>query len=1210
MKFREIVRYEFVYQLTRIWTLIIFFLLLVVSFLFTRDGSLSEVLYAEFFLNSPFVIAGVTVLGGLVWLLTAALIAGDAAARDISSGMSPISYSMPVEKWQYLGGRIAAVLLIQLILLTALPMGNLLSVYAPGVSPELVGPFRPAAYLTAFSYLAIPNLIAATSLQFFLALRGGKPMAAFLGSLLMFFISFGFCSFLMVQGKRELANALDPIGMHFIMSELSRLWTTAEKSYRLLELNPTVLHNRLIWTGVASVFFMLTYFTFHQRHRVQQSLWQKLRSLAGMRKRRRKVEQEMVVNPTSYISVPRAMRSFGLGFHIRQCITLSGQYFKTATRSWAGLILLILMPLMTLVLVIDQMEFNSVPLIPTTTRVLLELTSPPGSDRLVIVPLLLILITGELVWKERDAGVDDFTDTMPGSSWVPLLSKFFGLALLVVLFITFQTAAGMAGQLLMEYDSLETGLYLYVMYGLQLPDYLLYIPLALMIHVLVNNKYLAHLVTLLVLMVTVLPWLFGLEHNLLLFGHGPGWSYTEMRGFGSTLGPWFWFRMYWMSWAFLFLAVARMFWVRGRETRLKDRWSRPSSGTGITFVSACLMVLFTGGYVFYNTNILNDYRSADDTDQAKAAYERLYGRYENDPQPTLREATLNVEVYPDKGEAVITGSYLLVNQHEVPVDTIHLATDPTVETRDIELNQVFRTVVADSELGHHSYSLTKPLQPGDSLTVAFTVRVNPRGFRENGVSQAIVSNGSHFTNAWLPAIGYQPMRQILTPGKRREAGLPERPVISSLYNAEVWENRDAGLDFKTGVTLNTTISTAEGQTAVAPGRLTESWQEGDRTYFRYRTDGPVGNQWDFFSARYGILKNQWTDPAGESVDVRIYYHPGHDAAPERMAKAVFDAFDYYSEEFGPYEYDHLTLIERPGNGIGMHAEASLINYSEGSSLFRLTDDPDRLDLPYAVICHEIAHQWTVPYAFVEGAPVMTESIAWYYGLKAIEHARGKEQMRRMLAFMRRPYPYAPIRRGEPLLRGLDPYMAYRKGPFALYTLSEYAGEDRVNNALHDLLRFHNTPGAPLATTLDLYREIDQELPDSLHFLLHDLFEVNVFWNLEVENTRAVKVDEETWNVSLDILARKIKYDSTGAETELTMEEWIDVGVFGAALRVRGELSNPLYVKRHRITSGRQTISITVKGKPVLAGVDPYHVLDWEEKEDDDNIAPVRTVNQP
>ncbi len=48
------------------------------------------------------------------------------------------------------------------------------------------------------------------------------------------------------------------------------------------------------------------------------------------------------------------------------------------------------------------------------------------------------------------------------------------------------------------------------------------------------------------------------------------------------------------------------------------------------------------------------------------------------------------------------------------------------------------------------------------------------------------------------------------------------------------------------------------------------------------------------------------------------------------------------------------------------------------------------------MAHEMAHQWTVPYAFVEGAPVLSESLAWYYAMKVVEKARGPEQLQRLL----------------------------------------------------------------------------------------------------------------------------------------------------------------------------------------------------------------------
>ncbi|HEX6864485.1 MAG TPA: hypothetical protein VF414_16770, partial [Thermoanaerobaculia bacterium] len=292
---------------------------------------------------------------------------------------------------------------------------------------------------------------------------------------------------------------------------------------------------------------------------------------------------------------------------------------------------------------------------------------------------------------------------------------------------------------------------------------------------------------------------------------------------------------------------------------------------------------------------------------------------------------------------------------------------------------------------------------------------------------------------------------------------------------------------------------------------------------------------------------------------------------------------------------------RPGLGTGMHADASLLSYAEGFSTWNPKDDPGSLDFPFAVVAHEMGHQWTVPYAPVEGAPVMSEGVAWYSAMKVVEHAKGVEHLRRLLSWMRQPHPIAPIRRGEPLLRGLDPYLSRRRAPFALYALSEYIGEERVNGALRRLLEMHRPADAPLATTLDLYRELQAVTPGSLRYLLHDLFEVNAFWELETERVTAEQTRAGTWQVTLEVRARKMVYDSAGVETEMPMNEWVPVGVFGPA----GKSGEPLHLRKHRIRSGEQTITVTVPARPVLAGIDPYHLLDWEERDGDGNVEVVK-----
>jgi hypothetical protein len=262
------------------------------------------------------------------------------------------------------------------------------------------------------------------------------------------------------------------------------------------------------------------------------------------------------------------------------------------------------------------------------------------------------------------------------------------------------------------------------------------------------------------------------------------------------------------------------------------------------------------------------------------------------------------------------------------------------------------------------------------------------------------------------------------------------------------------------------------------------------------------------------------------------------------------------------------------------------------------------------MAHEMGHQWAVPAAYVEGAPVLSESLAWFQAMKVVEHTRGSDELRRLLSFMRRPFPYKPIHRGEPLLRGLDPYLAYRKGPFALWALDDALGGERVNRAIARLLAAHRPDDAPLATTLDLYRELEAVTPERHRYLLHDLFEVNTVWELRTEGVTAEETGDGGWRVRLDVTARKVVHDERGGETEVPMDERIAVGVFAMPGKGRGEVARPLPLERHRVRSGRQTITVTLppgSDRPVLAGIDPHHLLDWEEKEDDDNLEEVEVI---
>lgn len=1196
---KEIFRFELAYQLGRPWTWLIFTALAVFAFLFVRVNFIADALYADIHVNTPFLISGATVMGGLIWLLMGAAIAGEAAARDVQTRMYPLTYTTSVSKAEYLGGRFLAALLLNALLLLAVQAGILLGYYAPGAETALLGPFRSAAYLTAYAYIALPNAIVATAIQFSLALRSGRSMAGYFGSFLLFFMGFFIASALLWH--QSLGTLLDPIGIRFIVEDLAHLWTTIEQSTRLIGLEGKVLTNRLLWLGIALVVLATTFLSFCFAHHAENSWWSRI--MRG-REMHTKAPAGFGLKANMPLSIPKVPLNVGFAMHAYKTGAIAWDAFRSTATSWPGLAFLVFIPLLTILVLLDQISPGDISLVPTTMRVIKELTAPLADElsRWVIIPLLLVFFAGQLVWRERDARVGELTDAMPGSEWSILLGKFLGLSFVLVLFTALQIGGGILSQVILGYQEFEVGLYLKILFGFQLTEYLLFALLAFVVHVFVDQKYIGHLVAIIAYVFIALSSMFGVEHSLLIYSAGPNWSYTEMQGFGQTIYPWLWFKGYWAAWALLLAVVARLFWVRGREkgfsARLQGARRRFTKSTAVTAALALGLILCLGGYIFYNTNVLHEYLSASELKERKAEYERLYGQYANILQPKPTATKLQIDIYPERQAVAIQGVYQLVNRSNLAIDSIHVAIAPgKVATQEISLNKAAILAVNDQKLGYQIYRLERPLQPGDSMQLEFQVQVEQKGFSIHGDNTSLAENGTNFTNSRLPSIGYLQSRELIMASDRREYGLQSRPIIASLYDPEARKARGPGIHFEA------VVSTHEDQVAVAPGALRRSWTEGGRRYFHYVTDGPIGGEWAFFSADYTILEAQWHSPenSGQIVDIRIFHDPRHTAQLERMLSSIRASLDYYSKHFGPYPYSHLSVVERPGGGIGMHAEASMLTFSEGFSLYNLEDYSQSFDHLYAVVAHEMAHQWTVPYANVEGAPIMSESIAWYYAMKAVEKARGAKQFQQLLKFLRQSHVRREIRRGEPLLRGLDPYMSYRKGPFALYTLSEYIGDETVNRALRRLVEKHEPIGAPLATTLDLYAELQAVTPDSMQYLLHDLFEVNTYWEVETKQVAAVQAENGNWEVKLEVQASKVVVDSAGVEKEVPMNDWVEI----ALLEQYKEVSDPFYLQKHRIRSGKQTIKLVVPHKPVQVILDPRHLLSELERDDDEEDVEIK-----
>ncbi len=626
--------------------------------------------------------------------------------------------------------------------------------------------------------------------------------------------------------------------------------------------------------------------------------------------------------------------------------------------------------------------------------------------------------------------------------------------------------------------------------------------------------------------------------------------------------------------------------VRGVELtfgrRLAIAKNQISGKTARLWVPAVIMILLVGGFIFYNTNILNNYTTAEGRTERRALNEKKYGEYKGVPQPLLTAIKLEVEFYPEEREVEIFSNFKLVNKTGLAIDTIHISTNPEVETGEITFSRNATGFLMDNNLGHHIYRLEKPLYPGDSLSLDFRVHFRQEGFSNRGSNSGVVENGTYLGYHYMPQIGYEANRELTDKKAREKYNLSPQPAMPSLYDEEARMN----LMGEEMISFEAVLGTVPNQKAATAGTLDSIWTQNKRRYFSYIADLPIRHNYELFSAVYEVHSAHWND-----VEIQIFHHPDHTRNLERMVNGVRSSLAFFSKNFSPYPHRQIRLVEYAGNGVGLNGNPVTMSYSEGFSFFTPEKDLRGLDFPFAVIAHEVAHQWwgnELRPAYAEGAPLLTESLAWYSAIVVFQETFGKEKLGSLLRVMRQEYLTPRSAADVPLLRSTDKFNTYRKGSFAMYTLKEYVGEKKVNTALKNLLEKFNSPEPPLPVSLDLYSELQTVTPDSLQYLLRDLFERNTFWELEAKNARVEAFGKGIWNVNFDLITRKVAIDENGVETAIPMNDYIDIGIY--ANSPEGHIGEEIYLKRHKLKTGKHTITIQVSKEPDLAGIDPDLLL--------------------
>jgi hypothetical protein len=506
------------------------------------------------------------------------------------------------------------------------------------------------------------------------------------------------------------------------------------------------------------------------------------------------------------------------------------------------------------------------------------------------------------------------------------------------------------------------------------------------------------------------------------------------------------------------------------------------------------------------------------------------------------------------------------------------------------------------------YALEQPLNPGEVVTLTFSVGHTTRGFRDGNELPEFAYNGTFFDSGYFPQIGYDQGFELDDPRRRREEKLG--PLEEMAPRGEPIHSRiNLFTTYSDWITYHTVVSTSGDQVAIAPGYLQRAWQQDGRRFYEYSMGSThILDFFAYLSARYTIRKEVYSGANGP-VSLEVYYNPAHTFDIDDMLASSRAGLDYYQSRFSPYQFTQYRIMEFPRYREFAQSFPNTVPYSEGIGFIGRMLHKDDVDLTYFVTAHELGHQWWAHQLIggqVQGSNMMSETLAEYSAYMVMQQKYGKDYMHKVLRHFLDQYlrgRAGEVRHEPPLsLVQREPYVWYQKGGQILYTIADYIGEDKVNKALHNFLmqfryanannqvdavnNVHDAADQPYPDTRMLVDAINAQTPPEFRYLVEDGFNRIVLYDNKAISATSQKTPDGKYKVTLNVQVRKVQADENGVESPMPLDDYIDIGVFTG----KKDEEKPLYMKREKFTQEHRTFTIVVDQQPTRAGIDPYNKL--------------------
>lgn len=1211
--FKEIFLFEIKYRFKRPATWAYFGILLIFGLIVSigGNGPASE----KVFVNSPVAIATMLSTISIFGIMLSSAIMGVPVYRDIEHKTENYYFSFPVTEKGYLLGRFLGsmfvLFLVSLGMHVGLIIGFTIGPIAGYVEPDRFTDFNFWYYLQPTIILYWTNFFFAGCFFFALVSLTKKVMLAYAGGAILFITYLITLTLTQDIENKDLVSLLDPFGLG-TYNNMIQYWTPEEQNTQTVPFSGMLVWNRLLWVGLGLLAFFYTLFRF--------DFIKFLNKNYSSKKKNDNLDQPKA--SAALTKIPSVSKVFSKGLNLNLLFGLAVMEFKNIIRDNFFKAILIAAVLFLFFDAWFGFPIYGTPSLPLT----LYMLQVKDFTYIILIFILIVFMTGEVLHRERNVNYDQIFGSLPLPNRIVYGSKFLALVMVSFILVNMILVSGILNQIIKGYFNFEFDKYFIDLYLIEFPKYIIFIMLAFFVHSLVTKKFMGHVIA-----IAIWVLLFGLNsladvnNNLYLYSYAPGYTISDMNGFGHFGEALLWFRTYWLACGGVLTVIGYLFWKRGTDSGRKARWQLAKERLNIRTVGAIVILLAifigSGAFINYNTKTLNKYSSVEAGTIGAADYEKQLSKYDKIAQPKVIDVKVFADLVPEERSATIRTNYIMVNKTNEAIDSLHLSWGAegllkkevksfTLDGKSPKLGKRY------DDYGYEIYAFEKPLQPNDTIRLELEVAASYKGFPNEGTGSTIVYNGTFLNNNFFPSFGYSSQGELTSDQDRKKYDLPikdyQSPVQTDPWGtSNLLFNDDA--DY---ITFEGTVSTAPNQIAIMPGQLQKEWEDNGRKYYHYKMSGELDFFYNISSAEYEVHREVWTGKSGKKVNIEIFHHPSHTYNIDRFVKGVKHSMDYFSENYGAYQYRQMRILEFPRYATFAQSFPNTVPFAESFGWVGDFSDPDDLDYVYTVTAHEVAHQWwghQITPSATRGANQISESMAEYSSLMVMKKEYGVDAMQKFLKEELDRYlrSRANESKFEKTLLDNDnqAYVWYRKGGLILYGLQDLIGEANLNSgfkAYADAAKFREK--APFTTTIEWYDYMKSVTPDSLKYYLEDSFEKITLYSNKVTEATYKKLADDKYEVTINVESAKNYFDGTGKLlAEGDKSNMLEIGVFDDDIENKQGMTikSPLVLERVWVKPGKSTYTFITKKLPIKAGIDPYNKM--IDRIPDDNLITVDEI---